>query len=255
MNTRFDFSGRKVLVTGASKGIGREIALAFANAGALLCATGRKREDIETLQADVEARGGRCLTYIADLGQADECQAMADHFLKSAGGIDILVNNAGISFPERLEELDIDHWDTTLKVNLRAPAIISRQIARSMIKAGGGCIINISSNAGVAGIEEHAAYCASKFGLHGLTRVMAVELGPHNIRVNAVAPTVVLTPMGQQVWGDPAKADPVKRQIPLGRFAWPKEISGAVLFLATEEAAMIHGAILLIDGGADARLY
>ena len=124
------------------------------------------------------------------------------------------MNNAGLSFPEKLVDLEVGHWDTTLAVNLRAPALISRVIARKMIAAGGGAIINISSNACLAGIEEHAAYCASKFGLDGLTKVMAVELGPHNIRVNAIAPTVVLTPMGAQVWGDPQKADPVKAKIP-----------------------------------------
>jgi NAD(P)-dependent dehydrogenase (short-subunit alcohol dehydrogenase family) len=169
--------------------------------------------------------------------------------------IDILVNNAGLSFPEKLVDLDVGHWDTTLAVNLRAPALISQVLARKMIAQKHGAIINISSNACLAGIEEHAAYCASKFGLDGLTKVMAVELGPHNIRVNAIAPTVVLTPMGQQVWGDARKADPVKAKIPLGRFAWPKEITAAVLFLASDACPMIHGETLVVDGGVNARLY
>jgi NAD(P)-dependent dehydrogenase (short-subunit alcohol dehydrogenase family) len=179
---------------------------------------------------------------------------MAGHFME-AGGADILVNCAGLSFPETLEKLDVNHWDTTLNVNLRSAAIVSKIMVEGMKRRGGGCIINISSNAGIAGIEEHAAYCASKFGLHGLTKVMALEFGPLNIRVNTVAPTVVLTPMGVQVWGDPVKAAPVKKQIPLGRFAQPSEVSDPVLFLASDGASMIHGAVLLIDGGADARLY
>jgi NAD(P)-dependent dehydrogenase (short-subunit alcohol dehydrogenase family) len=180
---------------------------------------------------------------------------MAEHFVRIFPVIDILVNNAGLSYPEKLVDLDIGHWDTTLAVNLRAPAIIAKVIGRQMIAQGHGAIINISSNACLAGIAEHAAYCASKFGLDGLTKVMAVELGPHNIRVNAVAPTVVLTPMGAQVWGDPKKADPVKAKIPLGRFAYPKEVSSAVLFLASEAASMIHGETLIIDGGVNAKLY
>ena len=118
-----------------------------------------------------------------------------------------------------------------------------------------GVIVNISSNACTAGIEEHAAYCASKFGLDGLTKVMAVELGPLGIRVNAVAPTVVLTPMGDQVWGDPVKAAPVKARIPLGRFALPGEVCELVLFLASDAASMIHGETLLVDGGVHAKLY
>jgi NAD(P)-dependent dehydrogenase (short-subunit alcohol dehydrogenase family) len=116
-------------------------------------------------------------------------------------------------------------------------------------------VLNISSNACMAGIEEHAAYCASKFGLDGLTKVMAVELGPLGIRVNALAPTVVLTPMGDQVWGDPAKAAPVKAKIPLGRFVLPGEVCELALFLASDAAAMIHGETILIDGGVNARLY
>jgi NAD(P)-dependent dehydrogenase (short-subunit alcohol dehydrogenase family) len=254
-NVHFDFAGRTVMVTGASKGIGRDVALAFAGCGARVCATARNGAELETLAAEIAELGSVCLTYRADLSNRDECEAVARHFVAETGGIDILVNNAGLSFPETLEDLDVGHWDTTLNVNLRAAAIISKVVGPDMARRGGGCIVNVSSNAGTAGIEEHAAYCASKFGLHGLAKVMALEFGPGNVRVNTVAPTVVLTPMGQQVWGDPAKADPVKKQIPLGRFAWPVEITYPILFLASDAASMIHGAVLLIDGGTDARLY
>ncbi len=251
----FDFTGKTALVTGATKGIGRDIALAFARTGANVCVTGRNSAELDSLRNEIEAMGVECYAYCADLSDRKECAQMAQSFVASNGGIDILVNNAGISFPETISNLDIVHWDTTLNVNVRAAAIISKIVAPSMVSRGGGCIVNISSNAGTAGIEEHAAYCASKFGLHGLSKVMALEFGPQNIRVNTVAPTVVLTPMGTQVWGDPKKADPVKRQIPLGRFAYPVEVTYPVLFLASDAAAMIHGAVLLIDGGTDARLY
>jgi len=253
--TDYDFKGRTAVVTGATKGIGRDISLALARAGASLGLTGRNRRELEEVAAEARAAGVRCETRPADLASAQECLDMAAHFAALFPRIDILVNNAGLSFPEKLVDLEVGHWDTTLAVNLRAPALISKVIARKMIAAGGGTIINIASNACLAGIEEHAAYCASKFGLNGLTKVMAVELGPHHIRVNAIAPTVVLTPMGTQVWGDPQKADPLKAKIPLGRFAQPREVTAAVLFLASEGAGMIHGETLIIDGGVNAKLY
>lgn len=251
----FDFSGMNVLVTGATKGIGRDIALAFAKAGAMVAATGRNRAELDSLNAEISTTSGRCQTFAADLADAVACTAMAEAAVQALGHIDILVNNAGISFPERLVDLALEHWDTTLAVNLRAPALITSVVARNMIGRGRGSIVNISSNACMAGIDEHAAYCASKFGLDGLTKVMAVELGPHGIRVNAVAPTVVLTPMGTQVWGDATKADPVKAKIPLGRFLEPREVTDVVLFLASHAAAMIHGETILIDGGVNAKLY
>ena len=251
----YDFSGKKALVTGATKGIGREVALAFAESGCSIAATGRNPEALAQLAAEIEAKGVECVTFKADLANAEECLRMAEYFLQETGGIDILINNAGISFPERIVDLDIHHWDATLAVNLRAPILVTKVVATHMIERRQGAIVNISSNAGVAGIEEHAAYCASKFGLLGLTKVMAVELGPFNIRVNAVAPTVVLTPMGAQVWGDPAKADPVKARIPLGRFAYPREISAVVLFLSSDASSMISGETVLIDGGVNAKLY
>jgi NAD(P)-dependent dehydrogenase (short-subunit alcohol dehydrogenase family) len=251
----FDFSGRTALVTGATKGIGRDVALAFADSGCSVAATGRNPEALAALSAEIEAKGVGCFTFKADLSNVEECFRLAEYFLQETGGIDILVNNAGTSFPERITDLDVDHWNATLAVNLRAPVFVTKVIAAHMIEKRNGVIVNVSSNAGVAGIEEHAAYCASKFGLLGLTKVMAVELGPFNIRVNAVAPTVVLTPMGTKVWGDPAKADPVKARIPLGRFAYPKEVSQVVLFLASDASSMISGETVLIDGGVNAKLY
>ena len=254
-NINFSFKDKYVLVTGATKGIGRDILLAFAEAGATVGATGRNAKDLIDVSKEAGYLGGECLTCQADLSLVDDCISMADFFLGKFPRVDVLVNNAGISFPERLEDIDISHWDKTLNVNLRAPMILSRQFSRRMAEERAGVIINVSSNASVGGIEEHAAYCASKFGLDGLTKVMAVELGPLNIRVNAVAPTVVLTPMGTQVWGDEVKAAPVKAKIPIGRFVYPREVTNTVLFLASEEAAMIHGETVLIDGGANARLY
>lgn len=254
-NIIYDFSGKTAVITGASKGIGRDLALAFAKAGCDIGITGRNEKELAEVAGLAREGGVRCEYLKADLADAAQCLKTSAFFCDKYPVIDILINNAGLSFPETIVDLDVEHWNTTLNVNLRAPVLMTKIIVQGMIKRRNGNIVNISSNACLAGIEEHAAYCASKFGLNGITKVMAVEFGPHNIRVNCVAPTVVLTPMGTQVWGDPKKADPVKSKIPLGRFAQPEEITEAVMFLASDACGMIHGETLVIDGGVNAKLY
>jgi NAD(P)-dependent dehydrogenase (short-subunit alcohol dehydrogenase family) len=245
--------GRRAVVTGATRGIGREVAVRLARAGCDVGITGRADDELASLRAEIERLGRRCWTRAADLASRGQTLAMAEYFAGAMDPLDILVNNAGVAITERLLDLDPEHWDTVLKVNLTAPALVSKVIAAGMARRRSGAIVNVSSQAGVIGLAEHAAYCASKFGLNGLTKVMAIELGPHNVRVNAVAPTVVLTPMGEQVWGDPEKGGPMKARIPLGRFAYPSNIADAVLFLASDAASMIHGEVLLIDGGYTAQ--
>jgi NAD(P)-dependent dehydrogenase (short-subunit alcohol dehydrogenase family) len=245
----FDFSGEIALVTGASKGIGREIALQFARSGCGIAAAGRDAADLKSLAEEIGQLGVRCEVRAAELASVEESAALAEHFLEAMAPIDILINNAGTTYLADLVDLDFAHWDRVLDVNLRAPAVISKLVVREMVKRKRGVIINISSSAGEGGIVQHAAYCASKHGLHGLTRVMALELGHHGIRVNAVAPTITLTPLGRQVWGDPVKSKPMLDRIPMGRFAEPEDIAHAVLFLASDQASMIHGEVLFVDGG------
>ena len=248
-----DLSGCRALVTGATKGIGREVALRLAASGCDVGVTGRASDELASLAEEIGAAGRTCWTRAADLASTEQTLAMAEHFLQAMGSIDILVNNAGMAITETLVDLDPEHWDILLAVNLRAPALVSKVVAGSMIKRKRGAIVNVSSQAGTVALTEHAAYCASKFGLNGLTKVMALELGPYGVRVNAVAPTVVLTPMGQQVWGDPAKGGPMLAKVPLGKFAYPRDVADAVLFLASDAASMINGEVLLIDGGFTAQ--
>ena len=252
-NIKYDFSGKRALVTGATKGLGREIALKFAEAGCDIAATGRDQGELDSLANEVSVMGRRCEIMKADLASTKETLRMAEHFLEVMRPLDILVNNAGVALLESVVNLDPQHWDTVLNVNLRAPALISKAVANHMIANGQGVIVNVSSAAGVTGLKEHAAYCASKFGLVGLSQVMALELGPHNIRVNVVAPTVVMTEMGIKVWSDPAKSEPMLAKIPLNRFAQPVNIADAVMFLASEEASMINGVVLCVDGGYTAQ--
>ena len=245
----FDFSGHSAIVTGATKGIGRATALALSAAGCRVGVTGRSQQELDSLKSEIEQSGGFCEIYAADLADATQATEMAEFLCRRLDPVTILVNNAGVSFPERLVDMEVAHWDATLDINLRAPALVAKIVARGMIRRKAGSIVNVASLSSVTGLAEHAAYCASKFGLHGLTKVMALELGPDNVRVNAVGPTVVLTPMGVEVWGDPAKGDPMKAKIPLGRFAQPGDVVNAILFLASDAASMITGELLLVDGG------
>ena len=245
--------GKKVLVPGASKGIGRAIALRFAENGCDVAITGRNGDELASLAYEIREIGRRCSVKEADLSSPEEALEMARYFCETFGPLGILVNNAGLSYPESITDLDPEHWQTTLAVNLTAPALVTCVVAKQMKEQKSGAIVNISSSAGTVGLSEHAAYCSSKFGLNGLTKVLALELGPFNIRANCVAPTVTLTPMGEQVWSAPEKRDPMLANIPLGRFLQPREVADAVVFLASDSAAMITGEVLLVDGGLTAQ--
>ncbi|HTK12101.1 MAG TPA: glucose 1-dehydrogenase [Ktedonobacteraceae bacterium] len=235
------FAEKRILVTGAGKGIGREISLLLARLGATVIAVSRSAEDLASLHAEI---GGE--TIVADLTSVEGARSAAEQ----AGRVDLLVNNAGISIPQSFLETSVEAFDATLAVNVRAVMLISQIVARGMIERGqGGAIVNLSSQASMIGLLDHTAYCASKGALDQLTRVMALELGPHQIRVNAVNPTVTLTPMGEMAWSDPAKSGPMKARIPLGRFAKPLDVAHAVAYLLSEQADMITGTMLPVDGG------
>jgi len=246
---RFGVVGKRALVTGATKGIGLEICRVLADAGAHIAAVGRDEAGLEEVVRAVEAAGRRAVPIAADLATVEDCEAAARAGLEAFGTIDILVNNAGIALVAPLLEADVEDWDRTMAVNLRAPFILARALAPQMIAQGSGKIINISSQAGVVGLDDHAAYCASKGGLNMLTKVMTAEWAKYGLQINSVCPTVILTPMGEQVWGDPAKGDPMKAKIPAGRFGKPIEVADLVLFLASSAADLINGQDILIDGG------
>ena len=252
-HTSFDISGKVALVTGASKGIGRSIALTLADGGADIIATARNEEELKELVSEIKSMGRNAVYIVADLSRTKEAIGMANRALEIFGRVDILVNNAGVSFPQPALEVTEEAWDTTMNVNLKSLFFITQVIGKKMIEQKKGKIINISSQAGIVGLEDHAAYCASKGGLILLTKVLAIEWGRYGINVNAIAPTVILTPMGERAWADPEKRARMLAQIPIGRLGYPEDVSGVVLFLASSVSDLITGAVIPVDGGYTAR--
>ncbi len=241
---KIDFMNRRALVTGAGKGIGREIAVMLRRFNAQVVAVSRTQADLNELQKETG-----CEVIVADLGDASEARRTAE----VAGDVDLLVNNAAIAILEPLLETKVESWDATMNVNLRAAFIVTQIVAKRMIERGvAGSIVNVSSMSSFQALPNHAAYAASKAGLDQLTKVMAVELGSHGIRVNSVNPTVVMTEMGKRAWSDPSKGGPMLARIPLGRFAECEDIASVVCFILSDAAAMLNGLALRIDGGFSA---
>jgi NAD(P)-dependent dehydrogenase (short-subunit alcohol dehydrogenase family) len=244
---RFSVQGKRALVTGASGGIGLKICEVLAQAGADIVVLAR--DPLDEARDIVERQGRRCATVTADLASVEETCAAAIAALKAFGGVDILVNNAGVALNAPLLTASLADWDATMAINLRAPFLLAQAVAPGMIDRGSGKIVNISSQAGVVAIEDHGAYAASKGGLNMLTKVMMAEWARHNIQVNAICPTIILTPLGEKVWGDPAKGAPMLARTPLGRFGQPIEVADLVLFLASSASDLINGECVLIDAG------
>ncbi len=239
------FSGKRVLVTGAGKGIGRQLVRLLAARGATVIALTRSPADLNSLRDETG-----CETIAGDLAHLDAALEM----IRAALPLDLLVNNAAITILEPFLTTRQDSFASILAVNTQAPMFIAQLFAADLVRRKApGAIVNVSSNAANMGTIDHAAYCASKAALDALTRVAAVELGPHGIRVNSINPTVTLTPMGQMAWSDPNKSGPVLARIPLGRFLQPEEVAEAVCFLLSDAAAAITGTCLDVDGGFRAR--
>ncbi|ALE75255.1 short-chain dehydrogenase [Pseudonocardia sp. EC080610-09] len=238
----FDLTGRVALVTGAASGIGADVARALAAQGAVVAGA-----DLGGITGDACASTHR--VDVADPAAVDACVA---EVVDRHGTVDVLVNSAGIALLEPALELGIDAWRKTLDVNLTGSWLMAQAAGRVMVGRGYGRIVNLASQAASSGLEMHAAYCASKAGINGLTRTLAVEWGPHGVTVNAVSPTVVLTDLGRKAWDNPA-GEAHRAEIPARRFAEPSEIAAAVVYLASAEAAMVNGAELKVDGGFTAR--
>ena len=243
--------GKVVLVTGAGSGIGAALAVAVAEAGAdcALTELPERMALLEPLCVEISKLGRTAYPLSLRLPDAQSIDVLVRSLVEQAGRIDVLVNNAGVNIPRDALEVTEEDWDRVLDVNLKGLFFLSQRVAREMIPRGGGKIVNIASQNGVVGYYKRAAYCSSKAGVVNLTRVLAIEWAAHNINVNAVGPTFVVTPLTQSTFDDPVLREDLLKRIPLGRVGMPEDVVGAVVFLASPAASLITGQTLLVDGG------
>jgi len=234
-----EFSGKTVLVTGASRGIGRAIALAFNARGAFVIASARPSKELNDLS-----------NILCEQGEVWAEDATTDGFLRRINGLkklDILINNIGINFPEPLRDVSDENLDKMLDLNVRSTFRISRESVKKM--RAGGSVINITSQMGHVGSPNRTTYCMTKHAIEGLTKAMAVELAPESIRVNSVAPTFIETDMTRGWFSDAKFMKFVRRMIPLGKVGQPEDVAAAVIYLCSDGAKMVTGHSLLVDGG------
>lgn len=235
------FEDKTAIVTGAGKGIGRATALDLANRGARIIAFARTKADLDQLSNEIGST-----SIVVDLSDTNSARKA----MQSAGTADYLVNCAGTNVLQSVLDMTEDAYELIMGINLRAALICAQEFARARVTAGGGgAIVNVTSIAGHRGFEDHVVYAASKAGLDGATRVMAKELGPHGIRVNAVAPTITMTELAAEAWSDPSKKDPMMVRHPLGRFAEVEDVAKTIAMLLSEDAPVVTGSILPVDCG------
>ncbi|MGO6838328.1 SDR family oxidoreductase [Rhizobium ruizarguesonis] len=246
IDLNFSLGGKVALVTGGASGIGDAIVSAFAAKGAVVGVIDIN-ESVAKSKADALGNGAKA--FVCDVSNPQSVEAVIAAAQAAFAHIDIVVNSAGVAMLAPAEDLTLEAWDRTIDINLKGTFLVSQAAGRVMLKAGkGGRIINIASQAGTVAIDQHVAYCASKFGVIGLSKTLAAEWGKHGITVNTISPTVVLTELGRKAWDNP-RGEELKKRIPMGRFAYPEEIAAAAVFLASSGAEMINGADLLVDGG------
>lgn len=242
----FRLDGRRALVTGAGRGLGLAAAAALAEAGAEVWLAARSEAEIEAAAHALCERGDAARALVLDVTDS----AAVTRAIARLGPFQVLVNNAGTNRPKPFSEVSDEDLDALLALNLKAAFVAAREVARSLRKAGlPGSIINISSQMGHVGAPLRSAYCATKHALEGLTKALAVELGPAGIRVNSIGPTFIETPLTKPWLDDPVFQNEVLEKIPLGRVGRTEDVMGAVVYLASDASALVTGSALLVDGG------
>jgi len=244
--TSFRLDGRRALVTGGGRGIGLTAASALAEAGAHVTLCARTASEIEEAAAAIRARGQSADALALDVTDVEAVRKA----LAARPPYQVLVNNAGMNRPKMLPDVTIDDFDTIMNLNVRAAYFMAQTVAlRLLAEKLSGSIINISSQMGHVGAARRTVYCASKHAMEGFTKAMAVELAPHNIRVNSLGPTFLETPMTKPFFENKAFRDEVLSKIKLGRLGQLEELTGAIVFLASDASSLMTGQALVLDGG------
>ncbi len=244
----FRLDGQTALVTGASKGIGWDLAKALANAGASVAVAARDLDALERLASEIRSDGGAALAVELDVRDVAQIGGVFERVRTHFGSLDVLVNNAGLGANHPAEDVTEADWDDMMDVNLRGLFFACQAAGRIMLEQGSGRIINMGSQAGVVGIREHAVYSASKGGVNLLTKVLALEWSSRGVTVNAVAPTFIHTPGTAERLDQPEYLEGVLSRLPIGRVGTTTDVAAAVLYLASPAGAMVSGHVLLVDG-------
>jgi NAD(P)-dependent dehydrogenase (short-subunit alcohol dehydrogenase family) len=252
-NNQGRLAGRNAIIAGGGRGIGRAITKGFAREGASVAVASLQMGNAEKVAKEISEQGGRAIALQVDVARADSVQSMVDQAVDHFGRIHILVHNAGVNSMTPMLELSEEEWDWLMDINLKGIFLVGKAVGRHMAAAGGGVIINVTSQGSEVAIPHKLHYCASKGGAKLLTKAMALDLAPHKIRVNALGPGVTDTDMTRKRLSDPDIRRWSLERIPLGRLGQPEEMVGAAIFLASDDSAYVTGTTVIVDGGYLAR--
>jgi NAD(P)-dependent dehydrogenase (short-subunit alcohol dehydrogenase family) len=245
----FDLTGKRAMVTGATRGLGEVAAKALAKAGADIAVCGRQQPDLDRVTADIQSMGRNAKGFFLDVLSMDSITRGVEQILDYFGSIEILVNNAGVNYRVPVLEFPEDEWDRILATNLKGYFLVAKAVVPQMVEQGYGKIINMSSILGQIALPMQAAYASAKGGVNQLTKVMAVEWAKLGVRVNGIGPTYFETELVTQIRNDPVRFNFINERTPMGRWGYPPELEGTVIFLASKASDFITGQIIYIDGG------